>query len=412
MPLYSSRVTSLLALLWILTQPFSAVAQEEVGFRACIERLQSVARTRSVPEPLVEDVLGALEYQARVVELDRSQPEFRQSFSAYLRARVSETRVRRGRELLATHRALLSRLTREYGVPGHYLVSFWGMETNFGSFLGGMPTLDSLATLACDPRRSEFFTDELITALQLLSREGFAPETMRGSWAGAMGHTQFMPSAYLDYAVDGDGDGRIDLWNSEVDALASAANYLARLGWQRGERWGREVRLPDEFPYVETGLAHSAPLSEWQALGVSRSDGTPLPSADIQASIIVPMGHRGPAFMVYSNFEVIMAWNRSQSYAIAVGHLADRIAGGGGLRAPLPNVESAPSRSQIRALQNGLVDSGFDPGVPDGMLGPATRAALRAWQQANDRVADGYPDPETLSALGVNSPNLTGRDEE
>lgn len=412
MPSYLSRVTSLLALLWILTQAVSAGAQEEVGFQACIERLQSVARARSVPEPLVKDVLGALKYQARVIELDRSQPEFRQSFSAYLRARVSETRVRRGRELLAKHRALLSRLTRDYGVPGHYLVSFWGMETNFGSYLGRMPTLDSLATLACDPRRSQFFTDELITALQLLSREGFAPETMQGSWAGAMGHTQFMPSAYLDYAVDGDGDGRIDLWNSEVDALSSAANYLARLGWQRGERWGREVRLPEEFPYVETGLAYSAPLSEWRALGVSRSDGTPLPSADLQASIIVPMGHRGPAFMVYSNFEVIMAWNRSQSYALAVGHLADRIAGGGQLKASLPEVESAPSRSQIRALQIGLVVAGFDSGEPDGMLGPATRAALRAWQQANDRVADGYPDPETLSALGLNPPDLTGHDEE
>jgi len=412
MPIYSLRATSLLALLWILTQALPVGAQEEAGFQACLERLQAVARERSVPEPLVRDVLGTLTHQARVIELDRSQPEFRQSFSAYLSARVSQARVRRGRELLDVHRPLLSRLTREYGVPGHYLVSFWGMETNFGSYLGGMPTLDSLATLACDPRRGEFFTDELITALQLLSREGFEVETMRGSWAGAMGHTQFMPSAYLTYAVDGDKDGRIDLWTSEVDALASAANYLARLGWQRGERWGREVRLPEGFPYMETGLAHSAPLSDWRALGVSRSDGTTLPSADMQASIIVPMGHRGPAFMVYANFEVIMAWNRSQSYAIAVGHLADRISGGGRLEAPLPKVESAPSRSQIRALQNGLIGAGFDPGEPDGMLGPATRTALRAWQQVNGRVADGYPDPETLSALGAISPKPKGHNEE
>jgi len=398
-----------------LVPPGASSASEGDGratFDACIGTLQSVARDRAVPEPVVTEVLGALRHQPRVIELDRSQPEFRQSFSAYLRARVSDARVRRGRELLDNHRDLLDRLTREYGVPGHYLVSFWGMETNFGSYLGGMPTLDSLATLACDPRRSEFFTDELITALQLLSREGLDPDVMRGSWAGAMGHTQFMPSAYMGYAVDGDRDGRIDLWNSEVDALASAANYLARLGWQRGERWGREVRLPDDFPYMETGLAHSAPLSRWRALGVSRSDGSALPSADMQASIIVPMGHRGPAFMVYDNFEVIMAWNRSQSYAIAVGHLADRIAGGGRLAASLPTVESAPSRSQVRGLQRGLADAGFDPGEPDGMLGPATRAALRAWQQANERVADGYPDPDTLSALGAISPEPTGNQDQ
>ncbi|HMB39024.1 MAG TPA: lytic murein transglycosylase [Wenzhouxiangellaceae bacterium] len=391
---------------------FASASDGGATFSACIENLQSIARRRAVPEPVVIDVLGALRHQPRVIELDRSQPEFRRSFSAYLRARVTEARVGRGRELLARHRRLLDRLTREYGVPGHYLVSFWGMETNFGSYLGGMPTLDSLATLACDPRRSEFFTSELITALQLVSREGMDPATMRGSWAGAMGHTQFMPSAYMAHAVDGDGDGSIDLWNSEADALTSAANYLARLGWRRGERWGREVRLPAGFPYVDTGLAHSAPLARWRALGVRRADGTELPSADMKASVIVPMGHLGPAFLVYSNFEVIMKWNRSQAYAIAVGRLADRIVGGGRLTASLPAVETAASRAQILALQQGLASAGFDPGEPDGMLGPATRAALRAWQQANDRVADGYPDPDTLGALGANSPETTGHEDE
>ena len=393
------------ALLSVVLIPVSLLfAFESDGaetFSACIADLQSVARRQAVPEPVVTEVLGSLEYQPRVIELDRSQPEFRQSFSAYLQARVSDTRVRRGRELLAVHRRLLDPLTREYGVPGHYLVSFWGMETNFGSYLGGMPTLDSLATLACDPRRSEFFTGELITALQLLSREGLDPAAMRGSWAGAMGHTQFMPSAYAAHAIDGDGDGKVDLWKSEVDALASAANYLARLGWQRGQRWGREVTLPDGFAYAQTGLAHSTQLADWRALGVRQADGSELPTAEMQASILVPMGHEGPAFMVYANFEVIMAWNRSQAYAIAVGHLADRIAGGGRLTAALPRVESAPSRSQLRALQQGLAQAGFDPGEPDGMLGPATRAALRAWQQATGRVADGYPDPDTLSALGA-----------
>ena len=378
----------------------NVVADIEQGdFAACVSDLQSRALAQGLPRPLVSDVLGAVKFLPRVIKLDRDQPEFRQSFSAYLRARVNETRVRRGRELLGRHRELLDRLTREYGIPGRYLVSFWGMETNFGSYLGTMPTLDSLATLACDPRRSAFFSDELITALKLLEREGLAPEIMRGSWAGAMGHTQFMPSAYMRHAVDGDGDGKIDLWNSEVDALTSAANYLAGLGWQRGERWGREVRLPDDFPFQRSGLRNRAPLAGWRELGVRRADGQPLPPVDMQGSVIVPMGHRGPAFLVYDNFEVIMKWNRSQAYAIAVGRLADRIAGGGRLHADLPQVETAPSRSQIEHLQRGLIEQGFDPGEIDGAMGPATRGALRAFQQARGLVADGYPGPETLSQL-------------
>jgi len=224
---------------------------------------------------------------------------------------------------------------------------------------------------------------------------------MRGSWAGAMGHTQFMPSAYLAHAVDGDGDGAIDLWHNETDALTSAANYLANLGWQSGERWGREVRLPDGFPYVETGLSDPEPLAHWRALGVRQANGSALPAADMHGSVIVPMGHRGPAFLTYRNFGVIMQWNRSQAYAIAVGRLADRIAGGGGLVASLPDVGNAPSRSQIVALQSGLDRAGFDPGEIDGMLGPDTRAALRAWQQANGKVADGYPDPDTLAVVSA-----------
>lgn len=396
---YCLLATLLLATLATPALSFAAATEEEPQFRACIEELQSVARRQAVPEPIVSEVLGSLRHQPRVIELDRDQPEFRQSFSAYLKARVSDNRVVRGRHLYHQHRRLLDRLSLEYGVPGHYLVSFWGMETNFGAYLGGMPTLDSLATLACDPRRSEYFTEELMTALRLLVREDLEPSAMRGSWAGAMGHTQFMPSAYLEHAVDGDGDGVIDLWNSETDALTSAANYLAELGWQRGERWGREVHLPSEFPYVQSGLSNSEPLAHWRALGVRQADQTALPPGDMQASVIVPMGNGGPAFLVYRNFEIIMKWNRSQAYAVAVGRLADRIAGGGPLVGSLPSVENAPSRSQILSLQQDLNDAGFNPGELDGMLGPATRAALRAWQQANGRVADGYPDAETRAAV-------------
>lgn len=391
----------LVGLLIALGASAPPVVQANEEFQACVAELGERARARGLPAELVGRVFGELSHQARVIELDRAQPEFRQSFAAYLRARVSQSRVWRGRLALVEHADLLMRLTERFGIPGHYLVAFWGLETNFGSYLGSMPTLDSLATLACDPRRSEFFAEQLFVAVELLQRESLSPDEMRGSWAGAVGHTQFLPSVYRDHAIDGDGDGRVDLWSSEVDALTSAANYLESLGWNRGERWGREVKLPEEFDYSLSGMQGRRPLSEWRSLGVMRADGALLPVADMDAALLIPMGHQGPAFLVYDNFEVIMRWNRSQSYAIAVGHLADRIVGAGGLVASLPDIERAPSRERMRALQQRLIELEFDPGEPDGLLGPATRAALRNFQRDAGLPADGYPDPATFEALGL-----------
>ncbi|PKL94340.1 MAG: lytic murein transglycosylase, partial [Gammaproteobacteria bacterium HGW-Gammaproteobacteria-8] len=242
-------------------------ARAETDFDACLVGLQTQARERGLPARIVDEVLGGLSFQSRVIELDRAQPEFRQSVAAYIRARVNQARIWRGRLALVEQAELLLRLTEVYGVPGHYLIAFWGLETNYGGFLGRMPTLDVLATLACDPRRSAMFTEQLLTALELVERDALQPDAMRGSWAGAMGHTQFMPSAWRDYAIDGDGDGRIDLWGSEADALSSAANYLKGLGWRSGERWGREVRLPSGFDYALSGLDGRRPLSEWARLG-------------------------------------------------------------------------------------------------------------------------------------------------
>ncbi|NKI34790.1 lytic murein transglycosylase [Wenzhouxiangella sp. XN79A] len=379
----------------------SVALGDEAAFEACRAQLADQARAHGVPERIVESALLPVRYQARVIELDRAQPEFRQSFSAYFRARVSAARINTGRLMLASYPELWSRLLAEYGVPGRYLVAFWGLETNYGGFLGGMPTLDVLATLACDDRRSSFFTEQLMTALGLIERERLEPDRMRGSWAGAMGHTQFMPSTWRDHAVDGDGDGRIDLWNSIPDAMASAASYLADLGWRAGERWGREVRLPDGFPFAQSGLDQRRPLSHWRALGVRTARGELVPDLDLEAAVLVPMGHRGPAFLVYPNFDAIVAWNRSQSYALAVGHLADRIVGGGPLAAGLPDIDRAPARATVEALQRRLAELGHDPGEPDGLIGPATRAALRDWQAREGRIADGYPDPDTLRALGL-----------
>jgi membrane-bound lytic murein transglycosylase B len=393
-------------LLGVLLSPQFTLAQD-TEFSACIAELQHRARAENLPGWIVDEVMASLEQQHRVIELDRSQPEFSQTFANYLYRRVTPERIERGQQLLENYDEFLAELTNKYGIPGRYLVAFWGLETNFGSYLGKMPTLDSLATLACDQRRSEFFTNELMQALALLERESLSPAEMRGSWAGAMGHTQFMPSAYNRYATDGDGDGRVDLWRSERDALASGANFLASLGWQKGERWGREVLLPDDFPYAETGLSNSQPLSYWNKLGVSLVNGAQIPDADMRASLLLPAGHSGPAFLVYSNFNVILRWNRSEYYALSVGLLADRLIGAGPL-AQAPSIEEAAlSRDTVEQMQRQLNLMGFDAGEIDGVMGSLTQAALRKFQTTNGMIADGYPDRETLCALLSNSGSIS-----
>ncbi len=394
------RYAGLLLLLALLTQ--AAWGQDAAGFQSCLADLQSQARDRGLAPWIVDELIPALEQQPRVIELDREQPEFVQTFERYLNARVTDKRVARGRELYEEHNDFLDSLTRQYGIPGHYLVAFWGLETNFGGYLGSTPTLDSLATLACDERRSQFFTAELLTALQLVERDGLDPNRMRGSWAGAMGHTQFMPSTYRRAAVDGDGDGQIDLYNAR-DALASGANFLQQLGWERGLRWGREARLPVDFAYATAGLDKPRPLGDWAVDGVLRADGVRLPPvARLDAALLVPAGHEGPAFLVYRNFHVIMGWNRSEFYALAVGHLADRIAGAAGLENPPPR-QTALTREDVAAMQRALIAVGYDPGGSDGILGPATRSALRGFQRDAGLIADGYPDDKTRAALSERS---------
>jgi membrane-bound lytic murein transglycosylase B len=399
MPIRSCLRSVLLAAL--IPLPPAAIAGTQVDFAACIARLQQQAREEGISGPVVSRHLATVDFRERVIELDRQQPEFTQTFADYLGRRVTEQRIERGRELLSRHRPLLERVTREYGVPGRILVAFWGLETNYGEFFGGIPALDSLSTLACDPRRSGFFTDQLMDALRIIDEGAIEASRMEGSWAGALGNFQFMPSIFLRYAVDADGDGRRDLWHSLPDAVASAANFLRDAGWQAGERWGREVLLPDGFRYELTGRGQPRPLSEWRELGVRMRNGEPLPGSSMMASIIVPAGHRGPAFAVYDNFDVIMRWNRSQFYALSVGLLADRIAGAGPLRNPPPADEPRLSRDAVMALQQQLNRRGFDSGEPDGIVGPATRSAIRAFQQARGLVSDGHPGQEVLDALGV-----------
>ena len=376
------------------------IAAHAAAFPTCVANLQERARTEGLSEATIQDTVASLQFVPKVIELDQAQPEFSQTFNNYFTKRATDWRVNEGRRLLKKHRALLDKLAQEYGVPPQYILSFWGLETNYGSYKGKMSVLDSLATLACEPRRSGYFTTELMQALKLKEKYGFDKSTMVGSWAGAMGHTQFMPSAYAKYAIDGDGDGKADLWNSTEDALTSAANFLQHLGWQRNERWGREVILPRNFSYENLGAKQSQPLSQWAAQSVVQSNGLPLPAIDMKAALYLPSGHTGPAFLGYENFNVIMRWNRSEFYAITVGHLADRINGGEPLKVAPPE-QPRLSREQIKQLQTKLNESGFDVGKPDGVLGRNSSAGIQAFQRSKNMIADGFPSPEVFSALGI-----------
>jgi membrane-bound lytic murein transglycosylase B len=389
-----------LSALTLLTSLHTSSSFASETFASCTASLEEQAIIEGVSQDTIDAIFPSLVHQDRVIELDRSQPEFVQTFPGYFSKRVTDWRTEKGQEMYAKHKTLLHTLSDKYGIPPHYLLSFWGLETNFGSYRGKMPVLDSLATLACDPRRSKYFTQEFLVAVKLFERESLTREEMIGSWAGAMGHTQFMPSAYTHYAIDGDGDGKINLFNSEEDALSSAANFLASLGWQRGFRWGREVVLPENFDYQLSGYKNKRSLSDWDALGIAKTDGTPLGEDDTLAYIIVPAGHNGPAFVAYQNFRVIMRWNNSEFYALAVGVLADRIAGASGIKAPLPDLP-AYSRQDIIALQKKLNTLGYDVGKPDGIIGPATREGIRNYQIANDMVADGFPGLNLMEALAL-----------
>ncbi|MCG8612902.1 MAG: lytic murein transglycosylase, partial [Pseudomonadales bacterium] len=299
------------ALSSLVLSPLNLYASENPPeFDQCLVNLKQNAISAGVNTETIEKSFQNIAYSEKVIELDRKQPEFTSSFSRYLNLRVNDRRVKTGREMLAQHRSLLQEVTRKSGVPAQYIVAFWGLETNYGGYLGNMSTLDSLATLACDRRRSTFFTGEFIAALRLIEKGDASAESMRGSWAGAVGNFQFMPSNYLTHAHDHDGDGKRDLWNSLEDAAMSAGLFLKSMGWETGTRWGREVKLPASFDYAAAGLDQPRELEAWRKMGLRTADGKSLPKAQLKASLLVPAGHKGPKFLVYSNFRVIMGWNR------------------------------------------------------------------------------------------------------
>jgi len=379
----------------------SAVAPDQ-AFLTWLEQARTEARKRGIKPATISQAMTDIAPIPRVIELDGRQPEFSNTFTRYLSNSVTDSRVREGRALMQKHAAMLATLEREYGVPGRFLVAFWGLETNFGRVTGDYPVVTALATLAHEGRRGAFFREEMFNALKILDGGHIDYSKMKGSWAGAMGQTQFMPSTFLRYAVDQDRNGHIDVWGSTRDALGSGANYLKSLGWDGERTWGREVRLPADFDVRLASLDVDArenikPLSEWAALGVRRADGGPLPSVDVTAALALPAGGKGPAFLLYDNYRVILKWNRSAFYAIAVGHLADRLIGAGAFE--VAGSEGEPlRRDDIMAMQEGLVSLGFLK-TADGVMGSGTRQAVRAFQLANGLRPDGYPDRAVITAI-------------
>ena len=378
--------------------PALMAQDDEQNFADWLAELRAEARELGISEATLRE-LDNLQPLERVMELDNSQPEFVQTFTRYLGLRVTPNQVARGQSLLQQHSVLLEKVRQRYGVQPHYLVAFWAVESNYGRSTGGFSVLDALATLAYDPRRADFFRRQLLTALQIIDDGHIQAERMSGSWAGAMGQLQFMPNIFYQYGVDGDQDGRIDIWNSLPDIFHSAANFLSQSGWRGDERWGREVLLPVDFDFSLTGTSTRKPLQEWRDLGITQVNGTPVPSvAGMEASVILPAGAQGPAFLGYANFRATMTYNPSTFYALTVGHLADRYAGSEPIQR-MPENETAMSVADVRELQELLNRNGFDSGEPDGRVGRQTRAAIRAYQQDVGLPMDGYASVVLLQAL-------------
>jgi len=305
----------------------NAAVTPDPDFDQWLQELAAEAVERGISREIVDTALADVSPLAEIVKLDRSQPKKPSDFCSYMSKRLSPTRIARARRVLEEEASLLAEINAEYGVPARYIVSLWGLETNFGDYMGDHRVLDALATLAYDPRRGDMFRNQVFSALQIIQEGHRAPEDLLGSWAGAMGQVQFMPSTFLAYAVDHDGDGRKDLWNSTPDALASAANFLRASGWRSGETWGRQVRIPKELESAPKQLGKRRRLSTWQERGVRNYDGGDLPESTLLGSIVLPKRGPGPAFLVYPNYHVFMNWNRSTFFAVSVGTLADAATG-------------------------------------------------------------------------------------
>ncbi len=377
---------------------------DELKFEAFLAVFRDEAIRQGVRPETYDRAIMGLTLDRRVGEQNAAQPEFVRPVWDYLAGAVSDLRVSQGREKLAEQAQLFDRLEPTYGVPRQILTAVWGLESGFGRNIGRFNLFQSLATLAYDGSRQAYGRREFIAALKIADAEKLDPRTMEGSWAGAFGQTQFVPSTFLEHAVDGDGDGNRDLWNNPADALASAASYLKESGWRAGESWGEEVRLPEGFAFDQADETVKKPEREWAMLGVRTATGQDLRDDETPVSIFLPSGARGPAFLIRNNFNAILRYNNATSYALAIGLLADRMRGRDGVIGSWPRDERQLNREERMTLQTGLNALGWDVGMPDGVIGRQTRSALRAYQKMRGLPADGFATASVLTQITAERP--------
>jgi len=390
-----------------LVLPASAALAAD-PFAACLSQLRGPALKAGVAAATFDTHTAGLAPDMAVIDLLDAQPEFKTPIWDYMAGLVDDERVADGQAGMARWQAELQRASLRYGVDPATIAAVWGVESNFGRTLGGRPLLTSLSTLSCFGRRQAYFRGEFFATLKIIQDEHIAPDRLVGSWAGAFGQTQFMPSTYLRLAVDFDGDGRRDLVDSVPDALASTANFLKRAGWNPALAWGYEVRLPAGLDTAGAGRKNKRPMSSWVKQGVTRADGQPLPGGDTPAGLLLPAGRGGPAFLVTRNFDALYSYNAAESYALAIAHLSDRLRGGGPFVQAWPTDDPGLSRAERRELQRLLIARGYDVGEPDGMVGARTRQALQAAQRELGLPADGRAGQKALKALRASTPPPKG----
>ncbi len=376
-----------------------AIRAAAADFGNCLEGLWPQAERRGVSREVFERYTAGLTPDLSIMDLLDAQPEFNKSPWDYLDALVSDERIARGRELLAQYASVFAAVERTYGVDRHIIAAIWGVESNYGTKGGDRSVVRSTATLACVGRRRDYFREEFLSTLDILQHGDVKPERLIGSWAGAFGPTQFMPTTFKRFAVDFDGDGHRDVVDSVADVVASTANNLKTDGWVVGESWGYEVVLPPNFNYLLVDRSHQMTVAQWQALGIVRAGGKPFSHNSEKAFVLLPAGARGPAFLMLQNFRVIMKYNPAEAYALAIGHLADRLRGGGPFVQSWPRDQRALSMAERFEMQQLLARRGFDIGEPDGLLGPRTRIAIRNFQVATGQIPDGFASSDVLDRL-------------
>ncbi|HEY3677143.1 MAG TPA: lytic murein transglycosylase, partial [Bradyrhizobium sp.] len=376
-----------------------AACHNGMTFDRFLAELKQKAIAAGVSQRAIAEASPGLVYDQGIVNRDRGQRVFGQVFTEFAGRMAAVYRMQQGQARIKTYQAAFARAEKEYGVPPAVIAAFWGLESDFGANMGNLPTLRSLVSLAYDCRRSEMFENETIAALKIIDRGDLTPDEMVGSWAGELGQTQFLPTHYFNYAVDYDGDGRRNLLSSSADVIGSTANYIANgLKWHRGEPWLQEVRVPANLPWDQADLTIQLPRSKWAAFGVTYPDGKALPNDDMPASLLLPMGRNGPAFLAYANFAAYTEWNNSLIYSTTAGYLATRIAGAPPMHRPAAPVAQLPFH-ELRELQQLLVRAGFNVGKIDGVMGQQSRTAVKAMQIKFGLPADSWPTAELLARM-------------